>query len=102
MTEKIKIADLPEFDITEHLDSDQVIAEYLLLAGGNKTSPVGHMPNARRGSGKKKTLLLFPPLRTVHDSFPSYGSSLLSPFWEPVSLSVNLGCVFVYDDLDAP
>jgi probable addiction module antidote protein len=29
MTQKIKIADLPEFDVTEHLDSDQAIAEYL-------------------------------------------------------------------------
>lgn len=31
MTETIKIADLPEFDITEHLDSDQAIAEYLTI-----------------------------------------------------------------------
>ena len=31
MTEKIKIADLPIFDITEHLDSDQAIAEYLTV-----------------------------------------------------------------------
>lgn len=31
MTKKIKIADLPEFDMTEHLDSDQAIAEYLTL-----------------------------------------------------------------------
>jgi probable addiction module antidote protein len=31
MTEKIKIADLPEFDITEHLDSEQAIAEYLTV-----------------------------------------------------------------------
>jgi len=31
MTEKIKIADLPEFDMTEHLDSDQAIAEYLTI-----------------------------------------------------------------------
>jgi len=31
MTEKIKIADLPEFDITEHLDNDQAIAEYLSI-----------------------------------------------------------------------
>jgi len=27
MTRKIKVADLPEFDITEHLDSEQAIAE---------------------------------------------------------------------------
>ncbi|MBD9358639.1 MULTISPECIES: addiction module antidote protein [Methylomonas] len=31
MNEKIKIADLPVFDITEHLDSDQAIAEYLTV-----------------------------------------------------------------------
>ena len=31
MTKKIKIADLPEFDITEHLDSEQAIAEYLTI-----------------------------------------------------------------------
>lgn len=31
MTEKIRIADLPEFDITEHLEDDQAIAEYLTL-----------------------------------------------------------------------
>lgn len=27
--EKLRIADLPEFDITEHLEDDQAIAEYL-------------------------------------------------------------------------
>ncbi len=31
MTKKIKVADLPEFDITEHLDSEQAIAEYLTI-----------------------------------------------------------------------
>jgi probable addiction module antidote protein len=31
VTEKIKISDLPEFDITEHLDNDQAIAEYLTI-----------------------------------------------------------------------
>ncbi len=31
MTKKTKIADLPEFDITEHLDSEQAIAEYLTI-----------------------------------------------------------------------
>ncbi len=31
MTAKISIADLPEFDITEHLDSEQAIAEYLTI-----------------------------------------------------------------------
>lgn len=31
MSEKIRIADLPEFDITEHLEDDQAIAEYLSI-----------------------------------------------------------------------
>lgn len=31
MTKKIKIADLPDFDITEHLPDDQAIAEYLTI-----------------------------------------------------------------------
>ncbi|CAK0775726.1 putative addiction module antidote protein [Gammaproteobacteria bacterium] len=29
MTEKIKISDLPEFDMAEHLPDEQAIAEYL-------------------------------------------------------------------------
>jgi len=31
MSEKIRIADLPEFDITEHLEDGQAIAEYLSI-----------------------------------------------------------------------
>ncbi len=31
MTKKIKVSDLPEFDITEHLGSEQAIAEYLTV-----------------------------------------------------------------------
>lgn len=31
MTEKIKIADLPIFDMAEHLDSEQAIAEYISI-----------------------------------------------------------------------
>ena len=31
MTQKISIADLPEFDITEHLDSEEAIAAYLTM-----------------------------------------------------------------------
>jgi len=31
MSAKIRIADLPEFDITEHLEDDQAIAEYLTI-----------------------------------------------------------------------
>ena len=31
MTKKIRIANLPEFDITEYLEDDQAIAEYLTV-----------------------------------------------------------------------
>ena len=31
MSPKINIADLPEFDMAEHLDSDAAIAEYLTI-----------------------------------------------------------------------
>ena len=31
MTKKIRIADLPEFDITEYLEDDQAIVEYLSI-----------------------------------------------------------------------
>ena len=31
MSEKIRIADLPEFDTTEHLEDNQAIAEYLSI-----------------------------------------------------------------------
>ena len=31
MTKKIRIADLPEFDFSEHLESQQAIAEYLTV-----------------------------------------------------------------------
>ena len=31
MIPKINVADLPEFDMAEHLDSDQAIAEYLTI-----------------------------------------------------------------------
>ena len=31
MVKKISVADLPEFDMAEHLDSDQAIAEYLTI-----------------------------------------------------------------------
>ena len=31
MTQKIKVADLPDFDMAEHLDSDEAIAQYLSI-----------------------------------------------------------------------
>jgi len=31
MTRKIKVSDLPEFDVTEYLDDEQAIAQYLTI-----------------------------------------------------------------------
>ena len=31
MSKKIRISDLPEFDFSEHLDSEQAVAEYLTV-----------------------------------------------------------------------
>jgi probable addiction module antidote protein len=31
MTKKVRIADLPDFDFAEHLDSEQAVAEYLTV-----------------------------------------------------------------------
>ena len=43
MKRKIKIAELPEFDITEHLNSDQAIADYLtLVLEENDPSELAH------------------------------------------------------------
>lgn len=43
MSRKIKIAELPEFDITEHLDSEQAIADYLtLVIEENDPSELAH------------------------------------------------------------
>jgi probable addiction module antidote protein len=43
MTQKIRIADLPEFDITEHLDSEEAIAAYLtMVIEENDPSELAH------------------------------------------------------------
>lgn len=43
MTKKISINDLPEFDIAEHLDSEQAIAEYLtIVAEENDPTALTH------------------------------------------------------------
>jgi probable addiction module antidote protein len=43
MTKKINVADLPEFDMAEHLDSDQAIAEYLtIVMAENDPSELTH------------------------------------------------------------
>ena len=52
MVKKINVADLPEFDMTEHLDSDQAIAEYLTIVmeendPGELTHALGVIARAR-------------------------------------------------------
>lgn len=43
MTQKISIADLPEFDITEHLDNEEAIAAYLtMVIEENDPSELAH------------------------------------------------------------
>ena len=52
MVKKISVADLPEFDMAEHLDSDQAIAEYLTVVmeendPGELTYALGVIARAR-------------------------------------------------------
>ena len=52
MVKKINVADLPEFDMAEHLDSDQAIAEYLTIVMeendlGELTHALGVIARAR-------------------------------------------------------
>ena len=43
MTQKIKVADLPDFDMAEHLDSDEAIAQYLsIVLEENDTAELAH------------------------------------------------------------
>ena len=52
MVKKISVADLPEFDMAEHVDSDQAIAEYLTIVmeendPGELTHALGVIARAR-------------------------------------------------------
>jgi probable addiction module antidote protein len=52
MVKKINVADLPELDMAEHLDSDQAIAEYLTIVmeendSGELTHALGVIARAR-------------------------------------------------------
>ena len=52
MVKKINVAELPEFDMAEHLDSDQAIAEYLTIVmeendPGELTHALGVIARAR-------------------------------------------------------
>ena len=52
MVKKVNVAELPEFDMAEHLDSDQAIAEYLTIVmeendPGELTHALGVIARAR-------------------------------------------------------
>ena len=52
MIKKVNVAELPEFDMAEHLDSDQAIAEYLTIVmeendPGELTHALGVIARAR-------------------------------------------------------
>lgn len=43
MSKKIKVSDLPEFDMAEHLDGEQAVAEYLtIVMEENDPSALAH------------------------------------------------------------
>jgi hypothetical protein len=52
-------------------------------------SRIGIDANVRFQSGKAGVLLLLPPLRTVHESLPSYGSSLPAALVRPSHLTMR-------------
>ena len=53
MNETIRISDLPDFDITEHLEDDQAIAEYLtcVLEDGDPDLLVAALGDVARARG---------------------------------------------------
>ena len=53
MAKKIRVSDLPEFDIAEYLDSDQAMAEYLtvVLEENDPAALAGALVNMARARG---------------------------------------------------
>ncbi len=53
MARKIRVADLPEFDATEYLDSEEAIAEYLtaMIAGGDSAMLAAALGDIARARG---------------------------------------------------
>lgn len=53
MSKKIKVADLPEFDATEYLDSEEAIAEYLtaMIEGGDSAVLAAALGDIARARG---------------------------------------------------
>ncbi len=53
MAKKIRVADLPEFDATEYLDSEEAIAEYLtaMIEGGDSAMLAAALGDIARARG---------------------------------------------------
>ncbi|MGE0556884.1 MAG: addiction module antidote protein [Burkholderiales bacterium] len=53
MAKKIRVADLPEFDATEYLDSEEAIAEYLtaMIEGGDPAMLAAALGDIARARG---------------------------------------------------
>lgn len=54
MTKKIKLTDLPQFDMVDHLDSEQAVADYLaIVREENDPVELTHaLENVARARGK--------------------------------------------------
>ena len=59
MTRKIRASDLPEFDITEHLDSEHAMVEYLtiVLEENDPAALAGALGSIARSMQKKARVL---------------------------------------------
>ncbi len=53
MAKKIRVADLPEFDVAEYLDSEKAIAEYLtaMIEGGDSAMLAAALGDIARARG---------------------------------------------------
>ncbi len=82
MTQKIKIADLPEFDITEHLDSEEAITAYLtMVIEENDPSELAHaLDVVARARGMTSSLRSWAGPR---DSLQGFASQCFPPALNP-------------------
>jgi probable addiction module antidote protein len=110
MTKKIKVADLPEFDMAQHLGTDEDVAEYLrqvLEDGepGELAAALGHIAKARgmteiaNASGIKREALCKalrpnakPRLDTVQRVCRALGVTLTAKVTDPRETAPSRSC----------
>jgi probable addiction module antidote protein len=110
MTNKIKVADLPEFDMAQYLGTDEEVAEYLrqvLEDGepGELAAALGHIAKARgmteiaKASGIKREALYKalrpnaqPRLDTVQRVCKALGVTLTAKVTDPRETAPSRGC----------